>query len=295
MTESLNISQNGTRTAPMLKKAYLEITNSCNLSCSFCHKTKRDIRFISKEEFTRAAGELRGHTEYLYFHLMGEPLLHPLLQDFLDIAHGLGFKVIITTNGTLLKKKKDILLSSQALHKVSISLHSFEANESSVSMDEYLADCLEFCNDASKKGIISVVRLWNIGGQNDQNGKILQKIEDHFGSSWSEVYSGYKIKDKVFLEWGEKFDWPDIDAELISSNHSCYGLRDQVGVLSDGSVVPCCLDADGAITLGNIFKNSLDEILSSKRATDLKRSFENRKITEPLCARCGVAAMKFSK
>lgn len=279
----------------MLKKAYLEISNSCNLSCSFCHKTKRELRFMSEEEFTCAANELRKHTEYLYFHLMGEPLLHPLLERFLDIAYDLGFKVILTTNGTLLKRKRDILLSAGALHKVSISLHSFEANESSVSMDEYLTDCLEFCRDASEKGIISVMRLWNIGGQNGKNEKILKKIEDFFGSSWGEVYSGYKIKDRLFLEWGEKFDWPDIDADFISSDHSCYGLRDQIGVLSDGSVVPCCLDADGAITLGNIFESSLDEILSSKKATDLKKSFENRNITEPLCSRCGFAAMKFSK
>ena len=279
----------------MLKKAYLEITNSCNLSCSFCHKTRRELRFISEDEFTHAARELRKHTEYLYFHLMGEPLLHPLLEKFLDIAHGLGFKVILTTNGTLLKKRKDVLLSAKALHKVSISLHSFEANDSALSMNEYLKDCLEFCRDASQKGIISVMRLWNIGGQNEENATILKAIKDFFGTEWSELYSGYKIKDRVFLEWGEKFDWPDVNAPFISSNHSCYGLRDQIGVLSDGSVVPCCLDAEGAITLGNIFKDSLDNILSSERAVCLKRSFENRNITEPLCTRCGFSAMKFSK
>ena len=279
----------------MLKKAYLEITNSCNLSCSFCHKTQRELCFMSEENFIRAAGELRKSTEYLYFHLMGEPLLHPLLERFLDISHGLGFKVIITTNGTLLKKRKDILLSAKALHKVSISLHSFEANDSAIPMDEYLADCLEFCRDASQKGIISVMRLWNIGGQNEENEKILKTVKEFFGTEWSEVYSGYKIADRVFLEWGEKFDWPDVNAPFISSNHSCYGLRDQIGVLSDGSVVPCCLDAEGAITLGNIFSDSLEDILSTERAIALKRSFENRNITEPLCTRCGFSAMKFSK
>ena len=112
----------------MLRKAYLEITNKCNLSCSFCHGTSRPAKFMSVEEFTHAATELRKVTEYLYFHLLGEPLLHPHLEEFFTIADSLGFKVIITTNGTLLQKRKSTLLGAKCLHKVSVSLHSFEAN-----------------------------------------------------------------------------------------------------------------------------------------------------------------------
>jgi MoaA/NifB/PqqE/SkfB family radical SAM enzyme len=126
----------------MLKKAYFEITNVCNLNCSFCHGTKRAPRFLTREEFIRGANEIRKHTEYIYFHLMGEPLLHPLLEEFLEIAHGLGLKVIITTNGTLLEKKEDILLSSPALHKVSVSLHAYEANDSSLDFDRILLQFL---------------------------------------------------------------------------------------------------------------------------------------------------------
>ena len=94
----------------MLKKAYLEISNLCNLHCSFCPGTRRESRMLSEEEFRILAGKLRGHTEYLYFHLMGEPLLHPLIGEFLDKAAALGFKVMLTTNGTLLRKKGELLL-----------------------------------------------------------------------------------------------------------------------------------------------------------------------------------------
>lgn len=279
----------------MLKKAYLEITNECNLACTFCHGTKRTVRYMTEEEFIHAAKKLRPHTDYLYFHLMGEPLLHPLLDRFLEIAHELGFRVCITTNGTLLPRMKNILLASPALHKVSISLHAYEANAMDISIDDYLTGCFDFCKCASERGIISVMRLWNIGGENSMNGDILKKMLAFFDTEPQICRNGYKLADKAFLEWGDRFEWPDENAELCSEKHSCYGLRDQIGVLCDGRVVPCCLDSEGAITLGNIFTDSLDGILSSKRATDLKRSFENRSVKEPLCQRCGFATAKFSK
>ena len=276
----------------MLKKAYLEITNECNLACTFCHGTKRAVRYLTREEFTHAARELRKHSDYIYFHLMGEPLLHPLLGEFLEIAESLGFRVIITTNGTLLREKGDVLLSSPALHKVSISLHAYEANCLDMSLSEYLGGCFDFCKKASGCGVISVMRLWNIGGEDSENGTILEKMKNFFPNDWQDVRKGYRLSDKIFLEWGDKFDWPDEDAEICSDCHSCYGLRDQVGVLSDGTVVPGCLDADGVIALGNIFSESLSDILEKPRATALRRSFETRKIKEPLCLRCGFATQR---
>ncbi|MBE6598768.1 MAG: radical SAM protein [Ruminococcaceae bacterium] len=283
----------------MPNKAYFEITNACNLSCSFCHGTRRPIRYLTVEEFTRGAVELRGFADYLYYHLMGEPLLHPKLEEFLTIAHSLGFKSVLTTNGTLLGSRGEMLLGAKGLHKVSISLHSFEANGASIDFDAYLSDCFTFAANAAERGIIAVLRLWNRGGEDSMNRQIIKKMHDILDSDglaeWKETYSGYRIRDRIFLEWGERFDWPDAEGEYRGECHSCYGLRDQVGVLSDGTVVPCCLDADGAIALGNIFTTPLSDILSSHRAQALKKSFQTRCITEELCRRCGYAQMRFSK
>lgn len=276
----------------MPNKAFLEITNACNLSCSFCHKTKREIRYITADEFQTAAERLRPFADYLYFHLMGEPLLHTDLPELFDISYKLGFRVILTTNGTLLKKRESVLLSAKALHKVSISLHAYEANEMGLPLSDYLSSCFDFCKKASEKGIIAVMRLWNLGGEDTENGRILAEMHKAFAGEWKEIYSGYKIAERVFLEWGEKFDWPDIDGEVLGEDHTCYGLRDQIGILSDGTVVPCCLDADGAVPLGNIFKSELSEILSSERAQKLKRSLEKRSVSEELCRRCGYARKK---
>ncbi len=276
----------------MPRKAFFEITNACNLSCSFCHGTKRKIRYLTEDEFRRGAEQLRGFADYLYFHLMGEPLLHPKLGRFLSIAEELGFRVILTTNGTLLSERRSVLLQARALHKVSISLHCYEVNSMGISLEDYLDQCYGFCRDAAHDGIISVMRLWNIGGEDGLNRDILRRMHEYFDGEWKEIYSGYKLEDKVFLEWGERFDWPDMEGEYIGEEHSCYGLRDQVGILSDGRVVPCCLDADGAITLGNIFDSDLCDILDTPRAKALKRSFEKRCVTEELCRRCGYAHTK---
>jgi len=279
----------------MPNKAFLEITNQCNLCCSFCHGTKRPIKYMTSDEFKTAASRLTGFADYLYFHLMGEPLLHPLLGDFFEIAGDLGFKVIITTNGTLIKEKTDLLLAASSLRKISISLHSFES-DSEISPDNYLNECFDFCLEASKRGIICVMRLWNIGGNEKLNSHIISHMHSFFENRtetvWKEIYSGYKIGDNLFLEWGERFDWPDIDGDFLGDQHFCYALRDQVGILSDGTVVPCCLDADGVISLGNIFENSLEEILSSERAENIKKSFEKRKLKEELCRKCGYAHKK---
>ena len=276
----------------MPNKAYLEITNACNLACDFCHGTKRAIRYMTKEEFTMAASRLRSFADYLYFHLMGEPLLHHGMSDFLKIAGEMGYKVILTTNGTLLERMRDILLCAPALHKVSISLHAYEANKMGILLERYLASCFDFCADAAAVGKIAVMRLWNIGGKDSLNEKILEAMHTRFDGEWAKTRSGYRICDHVYLEWGEKFDWPDPDANDFGGDHSCYGLRDQVGVLSDGTVVPCCLDADGNIPLGNIFESDIESILSSPRALALKESFERHKITEDLCRRCAFSAKR---
>ena len=275
-----------------LKKAYLEITNICNLDCSFCHKTKRDKAFMPKERFRYAANELYRVADYLYLHVMGEPLLHPALEDYLAIAREIGFRVILTTNGTLLKKQEAVLLGAENLHKVSISLHAYEANGMAMSLDEYIDTCLDFSEKAAKQGIIVALRLWNIGGKEALNGEILAKLHRKFGDDFKETRGGYKMGDRLYLEWGDYFEWPDPDAPTDSTTHSCYGLRDQVAVLCDGTVVPCCLDAEGVLALGNLFDEPIETILASPRAVALKQSFERRCITEELCRHCDFAVKR---
>lgn len=272
----------------MLKKAYVEITNVCNLKCKFCPGTKREARFMDSESFALIAKKLRGHTQYIYLHLMGEPLLHPQLEEILAIAQSLSFKVIITTNGTLLHDREGLLLSSAAVHKINISLQSFEANTGE-GLEKYMEACLAFAKAAGEAGKLCVLRLWNKNGFESLNGKILEQIEGAFEKPWEKSRGGMRLAPRVFLEMGERFDWPSMELDSLGDGCFCYGLRDQIGVLCDGTVVPCCLDHDGDIALGNLLEAELDDIMSTERARAIYDGFSGRRAVEKLCKRCGYA------
>lgn len=269
-------------------KVYVEISNLCNLSCRFCPGTKRPKGRMDADRLSVILEKLKGYTEFVYFHLMGEPLLHPELPRFLELAEGYDFKVILTTNGTLLEERKALLLSSPAVHKVNISLHAFEANDLSVPFETYVDGCLDY-GKAAQGQKLTVYRLWNSGGEDKQNGPLLQKLEEAFPKPWRDGRKGTQIAPKVYLEPGEKFDWPDMSAPEEDGPYFCYGLRDQIGVLWDGTVVPCCLDHEGDIPLGNLLTQSMDEILESARAKAIYDGFSKKEAAEPLCRRCGYA------
>ena len=280
----------------MLKKAYVEITNVCNLSCTFCPKTKRTPRTMTAEEFSLVLDRLRDRVTYVYLHVMGEPLLHPQLAELMAAAEKRGMKICITTNGTLLKSRADELLAAQNLHKISVSLHSFEGNDRALSEEQrYLEEVWDFAEKASRRGVIVALRLWNGGGAEALNGSILTFLREKLGTAdWPEMRDGsFKLAERLYLERAQKFDWPDLAAEKAGTQF-CYALRDQIGVLVDGTVVPCCLDHEGDIALGNLFEEDLDTILNNTRARGLHDGFSRRSPSEELCRRCGYAA-RFNK
>ena len=271
------------------RKIYLEISNKCNLSCAFCPGTKRRPGAMDAQHFEAALTRLRPFTDYLYFHLMGEPLCHPQLERYLAMAGKAGFKVILTTNGTLLSARQDMLLNAAGLHKVNISLHAFEANDLDVPFAQYLESCIAFGQAAQGKKIV-VYRLWNNGGADKRNLEIQSALHRGFPGQWVPGRRGTALADRIFLEPGDKFDWPDLSAPESPPPYFCYGLRDQLGVLWDGTVVPCCLDHEGDIALGNLFEEDLETILSSKRARAIYDGFSQGQAAEPLCRRCGYAS-----
>ena len=285
------------------KKVYIEITNVCNLSCNFCPKTGRKLQFSDEERFKEIIEKVKPYTDYVYFHLMGEPLLNKNLARFLDICYENGLKVNITTNGTLLAKEKNVLINAKALRQVNISLHSFEANKVTKELEEYVSEVIDFINEA-KENIICSIRLWNMDnkelkGENNLNIEILRMLEKNLNLDFSlseklQETHRIKLKDKVYLNMAEKFEWPNINLDSSQEKVFCYGLRNQVGILVDGTVVPCCLDSEGTIELGNIFNTSFTNIIEGKRASDIYNGFSKRMAVEELCKKCGYAT-RFKK
>ena len=277
----------------MYSRVYVEITNTCNMHCSFCHGTSRQSKSMTLGEFARIIGNLKGITEYLYLHVLGEPLTHPMLPTFIEYATKSGFKVAITTNGTLLDKLGDALILCKT-YKVNISLHSFEKISAPEKHKAYIKSCLEFADKASQSGILCVLRLWNREENQNEDQKALnditlQLIKERFSNEWAFGTRGARIRNKLHLEYGDRFEWPDSNRELLGDKVFCHGLSDHFGILSDGTVIPCCLDADGAISLGNIFESDIRSILSSERAIAIKQGFSEKKAVEELCKRCPYA------
>ena len=273
----------------MISRCYLEITNVCNLNCMFCPKTDRAKHFLSPEEFDTLTSKLVGEVKFLYFHLMGEPFLHPHLPEFIRMARSKGFVPVLTTNGTLLPKSHGVI---EALpHKIQISLHSHEGNAKD-HLDLYIKEVVDFAKEAALHGILVVMRLWNQGGYEEENERILELMEQHLPRPWTQRHDGWKLAENLYIEFDGMFEWPDGEREEYGAEKIfCYALRNQVGVLVDGSVVPCCLDHGGDIVLGNLFDQSLGEIISSPRAKALYDGFTNHTAVEPLCRRCGYAAV----
>ncbi len=250
---------------------------------------------MNAEEFEIVCKRVRGKADQLFFHVMGEPLYHPDVGSFIDIAKKYGFKVCITTNGTLLSLQENELLSrADAIHRISISLHCIEGNGAENAMEKYLANVIAFSKKAAESGIYTVLRLWNLDsaekdGKNAENELIEATLRREFPGEWQKRWSGFRLAKGIFLEYAGIFTWPaESEAEAKEEGY-CHGLLDQIAILADGTVVPCCLDSEGEIKLGNIFETELDGILSCERAVRMREGFAAGKMAEPLCQRCTYA------
>lgn len=250
------------------KRAYIEITSSCNLSCSFCQETKRPVHFMSIEQFGHVIKEIKPFTNFIYLHVKGEPLLHPDLEQMLSICDAQGIQVNITTNGTLLKKNLDILTASP-VHQINISLHSADDNDC-IDMDTYYKDVFAACEEIIAKTPAEIsLRLWTT-----------TNADGLFGTR------NLDIKKQLHVNVQSPFEWPDTTNAYCNERGFCQGLRTHFAVLCDGTVVPCCLDGNGVMNLGNIFTTPLGDILAGRRATDIFDGFNRRFAVENLCMHC---------
>lgn len=281
------------------KKFYVEITSICNLACSFCPPTERVKQFISIEDFTKRLDQIKPHTDFIYLHVKGEPLLHPKIDKLLDIAHEKGFKVNITTNGTLINKNKHKLLNKPALRQMNFSLHSFDGHAGSKDKLGYVTSVLSFIKEAtSQSNLIVSLRLWNLTEDNsenvvkEQNREVLEIIEKEFDLDYKieeKVVpgSGVKVAERIFINQDIEFQWPALHEEEDDGKGFCYGLRNQAGILANGTVIPCCLDGEGVINLGNINDANFSDIIEGERANNLVDGFSQRVAVEELCRKCG--------
>ena len=260
-----------------LKKVYLEITNRCNLACPFCIKNKRRINDISMDNYKLIISKIKPYTKEIYLHILGEPLLHKDINKFIDYGTKEGLLVNITTNGYLIEN-----IDTYNIHRLNISLHSY--NETyGISLDEYLTNILKVIDRIKEKTFISL-RLWVNGKYSKE---IIKKITNHYNVAISlSDNTKLKIAPNIIIDTFHEFIWPDLNNDYYSEEGTCKGLIDHLGILNDGTIIPCCLDSKGEINLGNIYKQELSDIFKEDRVIKMIDGFKHNYKCEELCCHC---------
>ena len=248
------------------KKIYIEITNICNLNCPFCSKDNRKEQEMSLDNFEHILKQINDYTDYLYLHIKGEPLIHSKIEDILNLCFKYNKQVNITTNGTLLSKKYKLL---DNVRQINISLHSLN--------EDKLLDVLKCGDYLSSKGVQIVYRFWT-------NDDLLKKVLQYYDYK-DEITNNFKLKNNIYLNRDKEFTWPSLNNKFISNRGTCYGLKTHLGILVDGTVVPCCLDT-GIINLGNVLEEEFFDILNKERTKNIITNFNNNKLVEELCQKC---------
>lgn len=247
------------------KRIYIEITNICNLHCEFCLPHNRNYKHMNFEEFKIILDKIKPYSNYIYLHVKGEPLLHPEIENFITYAFNQGFQINLTTNAVLLK---DHLNITQYLRQINISLHATNDIEI-IKVSKNIKDC------------IINFRVWNF----EENKKAITLLENEFNVKISDT-ANFKLHDNIFVSAQNKFKWPNINDLTSSEKGYCHALKDQIAILVDGTVVPCCLDNNGDIPLGNIFEESFEQIITSEKVTNMLKGFQKRLCVEELCKKC---------
>jgi len=277
-------------------RVHIEVTNICGLACSFCPPKLQPTKTMDLTFFNKILDELQGRTKELAFHVMGDPLTLSNLYDYLEASKNKGFEVTLTTSGYYLKKNSFDTIFHPAVRQVNISLNAYNKNSLNLSFEQYMSSVLELCTEKLSKHPKPFInlRLWNFDeacSEIDFNTDVFKRLEETFGLSldvnalYKERPKSLRLDAKVLLHFDSYFQWPSMDSSH-NTQGTCYGLKSHIGILADGTVVPCCLDGEGVINLGNLHDSSLEEVLTSKRATAMRLGFEKGEAVEELCKKC---------
>ncbi|MCT7643792.1 SPASM domain-containing protein [Aliarcobacter butzleri] len=279
------------------RKVHIEITNICNLKCTFCPPKILPNKTMTLDKFDKLNLQLKEFTTELAYHIVGDPLVLSNLDEYLNISSKHNLKVNITTTANNINKKHYETLLNPTIKQINFSINSYNANSHKKSLDEYLEPIIEFVKFAQKQKHEYFInfRIWNLDEKNSAkefNLKVFNKINEAFDTNIDieDVYKNrpknIRIDRKIFFNFDEYFNWPNLENKEVSKTGFCYGLDSHFGVLSNGDVVPCCLDKDAIINLGNIEDNSLKNILTSKRVKDIQNGFKKDILVEELCQKC---------
>ena len=276
---------------------HIEITNICNLKCTFCPPKILPNGTMSLEKFDDLNFQLKPYTKELAYHMVGDPLVLSNLNEYLNISLKHDLKVNITTTANNINEKHYKALMNPTIKQINFSINSYNANSHKKSLDEYLNPILDFVKFAQeqKHEYFINFRIWNLDEEKSAkefNKKVFDKINETFNTNidlenvYKERPKNIRIDRKIFFNFDEYFNWPSLENEIVSSNGFCYGLDSHFGILTSGDVVPCCLDQNACINLGNTNTTQISDILNSNRVTAIQNGFRKNIVVEELCQKC---------
>jgi radical SAM protein with 4Fe4S-binding SPASM domain len=236
------------------------------------------------------------YTNEIACHVVGDPLTQTNLRAYLDILHKHGMKAMLTASGYFLKKHSYDTLFHPAVKQINISLNSFNKNDTSITFEQYIKPVLSLCEAklTREEELFINLRVWNLDELMSErifNDTLFKTLSRHFNHDidLETVYlqrpKSMRLASKILLHFDNYFEWPSLKNENYGHG-TCQGLQSHIGILADGTVVPCCLDCDGVIELGNMHKETLQDILGSQRAVHMLEGFKEGKATEELCQKC---------
>jgi hypothetical protein len=284
------------RLTPHYRRVNLEITNVCNLRCPFCAVSSRPPQQMSVAAFAGLAGQLAGLTDEIVLHVLGEPLTHPHLDGILSTASAARLPVHVVTNGVLLDAGHGTLLAHAVVRQVSVSLQSAAECLPRARLGAYMDELLAWCDRAlaDRPEMYVNLRLWHATGPRTgiQDPWLGERLSRHFERDLAALTVDVRrrknvpLRGRQYLHFDTRFVWPRLDLPEGDEAGTCYGLSGHFGILADGTVVPCCLDVEGVIALGNALTTPLAAILDGERARRIRAGFAAGRRSEALCRRC---------
>lgn len=277
-------------------RIYMEITNVCGLSCSFCPTKSLPTNAMDLDFFESVVMQAKDYTKEIACHVVGDPLTQPNLKAYLDILHKHGLRAMLTTSGYFLKKHSYDTLFHPCVKQINISLNSFNKNDTSLTFDQYITPVLSLCKAKIQHAeeIFINLRVWNLDEQMSEqnfNETLFETLSSSFGvrldldTIYTQRPKNMRLAPKVLVHFDTYFEWPSLKNTHYGDG-TCQGLQSHVAILASGKVVPCCLDCDGIIELGDLHEERLESILNSKRAVAMVEGFKVGKASEELCQKC---------
>ena len=277
-------------------RVYIELTNVCGLSCSFCPTKELPNKQMDLVFFESIIKQAKHYTKEIACHVVGDPLTQSNLHEYLDIIHKHGLKAMLTTSGYFLKKHAYDTLFHPCVKQINISLNSFNKNDTSLTFEQYITPVLSLCHEKLEREeeLFINLRVWNLDemmSEHTFNEILFTKINESFSTNlvlkdiYKERPKSIRLASKILVHFDNYFEWPSLKNKNYGDG-TCQGLQSHVAILASGKVVPCCLDCDGIIELGDLHEDSLETILNSNRALTMLKGFKEGKAVEELCQKC---------